>query len=422
MPAQTLRRARAAKEGNVLYERGLLQHPAGEAPQPAGDRDDRWWAEDGSQEFTDCEVFVDGSCTTHAVPELRRAAWAAVEVDAISGKVTKCLSGVVPSTFLQTPQAAEFVVMEAVAARISAGVSLASDCLNVVQQMHAPMAQRLRTNKIFAGISRSLAKWSGDIQEVFKKVRKVAAHVEVDQCATEMAKKDARGNGAADLAAKAARDFHPQLPPAMEREIEQQWADAVVTARLIAQAGPLWPSAQPPDGRRHRIERAVRIGCENVPGVALRARLRRRRAATHQWADFRGISRCAVCLAARSKTGIAAQRECAGRSSLHEAVIQLAPSLGHDVWGAEVLRRGSASSVLLCCMRCGQFVESGSNRALCTHGCRGKPTRHGAAQIRRIRNGLHPRTGSVGNGATIQGVVKVAPRFCRSHNASASTF
>ena len=78
------------------------------------------------------------------------------------------------------------------------------------------------------------------------------------------------------------------------------------------------------------------------------------------------------------------------------------------MWAADVVRQGpEANSALLVCMRCGHFAESGWSEALCERGC-SDPTRHGAAQIKRVRKGMHPRTGRIGRGAILEGLAKIA--------------
>ena len=57
---------------------------------------------------------------------------------------------------------------------------------------------------------------------------------------------------------------------------------------------------------------------------------------------------------------------------------------------------------LLICMSCGAFVESRQNRSLQEQKCKGPTSKHGAAQIRRAREGLQPRTGAVGRGRLLK--------------------
>ena len=117
-----------------MFERALMEHPAEIVPSPATDLGEKWWSADGTEVFENGTVYVDGSCTTHGVSELRRASWAAVQVDS-NGSVVRRLAGVVPSAWFQTPQVAEHLVMSAMAARLGKAVEIASDCLNVVTQM-----------------------------------------------------------------------------------------------------------------------------------------------------------------------------------------------------------------------------------------------------------------------------------------------
>ena len=218
---------------------------------------------------------------------------------------------------------------------------------------------------------------------------------------TEAQVRDVRGNAEADALAKKALARHPALAPADSIELGMEWEDALATARLIAAAGPLWPAARPPDGRRLPQRTMVRAGCANLPPRALRAREAARIAATHDWCVMRGATRCRNCWAAKSKHGAATQAPCPGQSSLHRKVVSQAPKLGHDLWAAEVVRAGREPTPLLLCMQCGAFVECGRNQLLHDSACR-PPGKHGMMQISRVRNGLHPRTGDVGRGASLQ--------------------
>ena len=92
---------------------------------------------------------------------------------------------------------------------------------------------------------------------------------------------------------------------------------------------------------------------------------------------------------------------------MHERIIQEAPKLGHALHGAEVIRPGG-SSALLVCLRCGAFAEAGDNPALHSSRCNGPTSKHGWEQVRRAKRGHHPRTGAVGQGAVLTGLVPVS--------------
>ena len=103
-----------SRRGSPLFSRALPPHPADDEPLPwmnpahdglrffKGDElilDRAAWRLEGS-------VFYDGSADKHPVPDLRRAAWAAVMVDNDGCEVAR-LVGPVWASLPQTSQAAE---------------------------------------------------------------------------------------------------------------------------------------------------------------------------------------------------------------------------------------------------------------------------------------------------------------------------
>ena len=415
VPRGTLRRAQRAREGDALFERALLEHPEVRMEPPAEDAQLEWWdAEEGyevsieRQQFQNATVYVDGSCTTHPLVGCRRAAWAAVVVDRATGALVRRLSGVVPRAYHQTPQAAEFLLLDWVVPALGNGVELASDCLNVVKQLCMGTPQQLDGRRSYAGVSRRTGGFPR-AHHALTSIRKVPAHLVETEGMDDAARADLRGNAHADAAAKAARAAHPATPPYLQTLLAQEWSDAEATARLIARAGPLWPAARPPGGRRLGKRRFREVhGCENLPAAQLKAREVARRAATHRWQSCRGVVRCGCCWAVRSKGGIAANSDCPGQSAMHRRTAEAAPRMGHDLWGASVIRSGSAPSFLMICLHCGAFSESGDNPTLHGERCTAL-SRHGRQQARRAKFGLHPRSGATASGALLDGA-----NACRS--------
>ena len=130
----------------------LLPNPAAAKPLPS---DDEGWrsAALGSLDPDDGEVFLDGSASTHIIPELRRAAWAVVQWAA--GKARTIRDGVVPRSLPQTSQAAEHVAA-AVLARIAAtGVRAYGDCYNVVQRARQGAASAREDKELYGGVWRA---------------------------------------------------------------------------------------------------------------------------------------------------------------------------------------------------------------------------------------------------------------------------
>ena len=148
-----------AREGDVLFERGMIPHAAEVLPDPADSAEVQYW-QDASlppdEQGFDGAVFINGSCTTSAVRERRRAAWAAVQVEQGTGRVLRQLCGVVPRAFQQTPQVAEFLALQFVAPWLRAGACIASDCQSVVQHFAMGAHEQISKCRPFAGIARSL--------------------------------------------------------------------------------------------------------------------------------------------------------------------------------------------------------------------------------------------------------------------------
>ena len=71
------------EEDYLLYTRGLFRHPGDVLPMPAREDTDEhgvevsWSNAPGKTDFSDMRgnIFVDGSCVAHKIPELSRAGW-----------------------------------------------------------------------------------------------------------------------------------------------------------------------------------------------------------------------------------------------------------------------------------------------------------------------------------------------------------
>ena len=104
-------KARKADNSSILYCRGLLPHPADVLPRPAATPSLSVKKCDKYVDFDTLdiggEVFLDGSCDTHLINELRRAAFAVVERDD-QGKDKNVIIGTVTADWLQTAQSSEY--------------------------------------------------------------------------------------------------------------------------------------------------------------------------------------------------------------------------------------------------------------------------------------------------------------------------
>ena len=116
------------------------------------------------------------------------------------------------------------------------GQRIYSDCQNVVRQFNAgntrlALSERLR----YSGVVRKAMGGAG--WAAARRMQKVAAHVDVTADLAPQQLLEARGNDAADRAAKSAVARHPA---ANAEAWERAWSDACETAQLIAAMGPLW--------------------------------------------------------------------------------------------------------------------------------------------------------------------------------------
>ena len=101
-------------------------------------------------------------------------------------------------------------------------------------------------------------------RQALQTVSKVKAHVRLDGLSGEELFM-ARGNDAADRAAKAARQLHPQSPPGQSRSAAVLERDALLEVKHLAQASARWPAA----GAR------LSFSTRHVAGVRQRAIMRR---------------------------------------------------------------------------------------------------------------------------------------------------
>ena len=403
---KTRQRAMAAGPEAVLYTRAVMEHAAevwaGPAEEPCPvlqvrDNDGEWKtveAHDLREEMKGPgEIFIDGSCTTHPLASCCRAAWAVVRV-LPDGMPTARISGAVPADWPQTAQAAEYFAAGVAGQVIASSDTVRCDCLNVVQHFHASRARQLSRRRRYAGVVRSARAFDGF--QALRQMRKVAAHVELATCRTHFEEFCAKGNDAADSAAKQALQTHPGQSEAELQQWARDWTDAVATARLIAAVGPRWPAVRPPDGRRLACpqRQAQRSQTKKRAEEVRRASAAEREVSrgTHFWAVTRGVRRCTTCGASFSRRG-AAGSTCIGHRGILTDIVK--NPRGHRFWAAEVTRSSEDPSVVLLCSGCGAWAETGNSRAL-SRECTNSPSPSAKQVLRRVRMGKHPKCGAAG--------------------------
>ncbi len=359
----------------LRWTKGMLPHPGDIWPRPSavaepqadyeGD-DQPALSELGIPRLTG-KLYVDGSCSQHVIPELRRAATAIVARDPERG-VSWRIRMAVPSPMPQTSQAAEHVALPMLHAYLGATTAVldvASDCAGVVRACNGGVARPLSGARLYGGLLKPVLadpSWSRQVR-----IRKVPAHLDPHNLQGE-ARDDALGNGAADEEAKRARDMHPSPTPAQVQDLEAELKRMRYVVRAVAATLPLFP----PMPRERVVRRPV-----VKDGAAIRGR------GGHEWVFRAGCWRCSICWTLTIKQDISAEmvhRPCKGpKKSL--AAEEIA-ARGHKLAFVE-----GAMPVLFCC-DCGSFS---ARRAYGLGApCRGTPTRAGAQAIARIRKGEQP--------------------------------
>ena len=301
-------RALAAGPHSLLYARGIVEHPDELLPLPAEDvqqrihvqqRDGSWTNEVFNGTVPDAlmsdeyDLYTDGSCSTAALAERRRAGWAVVWAD-FEGTEVGRLSGVVPRGLPQTPQAAVYLAVLAAGEVAQLGHEVFCDCLGVVRHF----AQRAGVPQLsaklrYSGIVR-LARCEAGWKQV-SSMTKVPAHVELGAGLSAEERRKARGNAAADEAAKSAVARQPLGSEDLRTEWDQIWMDAIVTAQLIAAVARRWSAGCPAAGRpRQGLLRPRSVSRQGRPNAKF-WRVNAANWASHHRAAGRRPSRCNFC-------------------------------------------------------------------------------------------------------------------------------
>ncbi len=233
----------------TLCTTGMIPHPGDVWPRPARDAiPSAHYEGDGERPIApegipiiDGSVYVDGSCTNHVIPELKRAGTSLVTKNQ-QGHITWRINLAVPTPMPQTSQASEFVALPLVQAYLrgtSSKLDVASDCLNVVRSCHEPAARALCGSKLYAGLLKPVRADPAWRDRVV--VRKVPAHIDPRTLPHGDARDDAIANGVADTEAKRAVGLHPQPAPAQIQMLEAELRRARCAVRTIAAVMPVFP-------------------------------------------------------------------------------------------------------------------------------------------------------------------------------------
>ncbi len=361
----------------VTATTGLIAHPGDVWPGPAtcaAVEIDYGYGENAARDDSDSpalhgQLYVDGSCSSHVVQELKRAA-ASVVAREPGGEATWRMRLPVPAPLPQTSQSAEFATLPLVLRYLNAlglSVDVASDCANVVRSCGVAAAAVIARGKaIYGGLLRQVMcdpSWRRLVT-----VRKVPAHVRPEAQPEGPQREDAIGNDMADTEAKRARMAHPEPPPAVKQQVEADLKRAKLIIRTIAAVSKVFPP-MPTDKmvRRPPLRDGARIHGDGG----------------HRWCYAAGLWRCEVCWRLSTKPQVdaaTAHSRCPGPKPSLEA--DRITALGHT------LAKADGELSVLFCTRCGAFA---ARRAygLATR-CTGIPTKAGGQALNRIRRGLQP--------------------------------
>ncbi len=146
---------------------GFIPHPGDVWPRPAAEATpvakfdgdgERPMGDDGIPILGN-KIYVDGSCTSHVVSEIKRAATSIVSVDCHGGTVWRVLMPV-PAPMPQTSQSAEFVALPLVKAYLTTSSDdkwdVASDCLNVVRACNEAALRAIDGARKYAGVMKPI--------------------------------------------------------------------------------------------------------------------------------------------------------------------------------------------------------------------------------------------------------------------------
>ncbi len=385
-PAWLISEAARRPREQALWVGGLIPHPGDVWPRPASEptlhvdykgSDEPPMRDDG-RPLVEGGIYVDGSCASHTISELKRAATSRIAVG-VDGETKWQVRMPVPTPMPQTSQAAEYAALplvHAYATNTESEFDVASDCLNVVRSCGEGVERAIGATRIYGGLLKPILTDPTGRRNVM--VRKVPAHVRPETLRPGQGRNDAIGNQRADDAAKSAVQLHPAAPPAMQQELDAMLKRSKLVVRTIAAVMPIFP----PMPAANRMQRRP-VAKE---GAAIAG------AGGHQWIFTAGYWRCEVCWLMTLKRELDAEtvhRKCDGPKQELEAVriTQRGHKLGHV---------GGQMPVLFC-------VACGSYSARRAYGlgavCRGSPTKAGAQALSRIKRGCQPwRTWRDGGG------------------------
>ena len=372
-PPDFVARALAAGPGSLMYERGLLTHPGW--PPPTEEVATAFLVDGEQAELPgsmEGDLFVDGACYPHVVPDLARAGWAVVQHNPAGPR--RAIYGRVWPPLPQTSQAAEWVAW-AVAHQVASGPSrIFPDCLNVTRAHAKPLEAKLRHIFPFAGVVRSTLNDSSSRH--IKGCVKAKAHFSLFDNMSYEFRQHTIAKKRADHFAKLGAKQHPG--PSDEQSAG--WLQGLESlghfASLVTKNWQLWPKLP-------KAERPVL-----APGVMPRRRVRGPtgpNAVKHAWTFGMGRWQCTpcakTCMDDKSK-GLFENRSCPSGG------IPLPTRLARGASGHNLKIASCQGLVFVFCSTCGRWATMRFSGLFSP--CCGSQSAAGQFAFARIARGEHP--------------------------------
>ena len=326
---------------------------------------------EAGDEFSDCEVFGDGSCANPSIPELSRSGFALVQVDS-EGNLQKAVYGTLPPQYPQDPLAAEYAAFAA-AYQLSSRVTYVGDCSEVLRAFgKGPRAAQQGDNP-HACVWKQLLREEPDCLARVSSVTKVKAHKSIEQVEAEGGNlKHFHGNAEADRLAKEAVLLHPCFQDDARNYKRDKSSLTQVAYHMVDTLLALHNS------RGDNKTKYPRLPAHVVPkGEVVRRQ--------NQYVWNGSFWFCNICfLRTSSPVSLSSsRRNCIGFSPFSD--LQIDPR-GHNL----LLAFADESEFILFCSKCWCY-GSVFPRDL-TIACRGKPSVEGSSNGFYLRKGVHPRS------------------------------
>ncbi len=383
--------AAAAPRDHPLWTRGVRVNPRGTVPPPRRDHDERWFFAPGVPEdrFFDGDVYTDGSAYNPQCPDIRKAGWAVVQLDA-DGGVLKAVYGHLPAAMSvdQTVAAGEVYALRRATELTAGTIHVRVDYQGIVDGCRAGEAACCSHRRPNAASWRPIWRATDGNAPRVTKVKAHRTRQEAEADPDPEAWTNWLGNRAADRFAKLGAASHANIAGRQAADkYELEFTQHVMLSKWIAIALSHWP----------RVTGTRRSDTQWRRAMAERRRDRRRHAAArhgHNLSMGRDGWNCLAC-GRGSSTWAGAKRlalsPCRGHTASRVGEQGLRPA-AHTLWAAEAERTqtGYLPPDVIWCSRCGSY----SSARVYNLGklCKGVAEKSTRTQLLAFHAGTHPVT------------------------------